>query len=287
MVLLPCGQRRGTMEIIDSHQHFWDHKLRDYSHISGNSFYQNNFYPKDLRPLMSKTGVKGTILVQAHPSKEEADWLISIAEDNPFVLGVVAWLDLASKNFKKDLESLEVSKKFKGVRSMLTLEDDDFWVLREDVANGFELLEKKGLTYDFLVEPRHLPAIPKIASAYPKAKFVIDHIAKPLIAAGQREPWGTLMKSIAKNENVYVKISGLVSEDDPENIQVAHSKPFVDEIIRLFGFSRVMYGSDWPVSAAVLPYEQVLKYILECLGQISEGQMSAFLYGNAKEFYNA
>ena len=72
----------------------------------------------------------------------------------------------------------------------------------------------------------------------------------------------------------------------PDNF-IGLKDPFVDEIIRLFGFSRVMYGSDWPVSAAVLPYEQVLKYILDCLGQISEGQMSAFLYGNAKEFYNA
>ena len=168
---------------------------------------------------------------------------------------------------------------------MLEIDDDDYWILRQDVANGLELLEEKNLTFDFLVRPRHLPAIPKIASAYPKARFVIDHMAKPLIAAGQREPWGTLMKAIAKNENVYIKVSGLVSEDDPNNIQVAHSKPFVDEVVRLFGFNRIMYGSDWPVSSVNLSYSEVLEYAIGCLGEISNDQKKAFFYENARNFY--
>lgn len=274
------------MQIIDSHQHFWDHSLRDYAHLkNGNPLLRNNFHPKDLEPLMAQAGVEGTILVQAHPSVEEANWLLSIAENNSFILGVVAWLDLSSKDIEKDIESLALSSKFKGVRSMLEIDDDDYWILRQDVANGLELLEKKNLTFDFLVRPQHLPAIPKIASAYPKARFVVDHMAKPLIAAGQREPWGTLMKAIAKNENVYIKVSGLVSEDDPNNIQVAHSKPFVDEVVRLFGFNRIMYGSDWPVSSANLSYSEVLEYAIGCLGEISNDQKNAFFYENARSFY--
>ena len=274
------------MQIIDSHQHFWDHSLRDYAHLkNGSPLLRKNFYPKDLEPLMAQTGVEGTMLVQAHPSVEEANWLVSIAENNSFILGVVAWLDLSSKDIENDIESLASSNKFKGVRSMLEIDDDDYWILRQDVANGLELLEKKNLTFDFLVRPRHLPAIPKIASAYPKARFVIDHMAKPLIAAGQREPWGTLMKAIAKNENVYIKVSGLVSEDDPNNIQVAHSKPFVDEVVRLFGFNRIMYGSDWPVSSVNLSYSEVLEYAIGCLGEISNDQEKAFFYENARSFY--
>ncbi len=274
------------MQIIDSHQHFWDHSLRDYAHLkNGSPLLRKNFYPKDLEPLMAQTGVEGTMLVQAHPSVEEANWLVSIAENNSFILGVVAWLDLSSKDIEKEIESLAASNKFKGVRSMLEIDDDDYWILRQDVANGLELLEKKNLTFDFLVRPRHLPAIPKIASAYPKARFVIDHMAKPLIAAGQREPWGTLMKAIAKNENVYIKVSGLVSEDDPNNIQVAHSKPFVDEVVRLFGFNRIMYGSDWPVSSVNLSYSEVLEYAIGCLGEISNDQKKAFFYENARNFY--
>jgi len=274
------------MQIIDSHQHFWDHSLRDYAHLkNGSPLLRKNFYPKDLEPLMAQTGVEGTMLVQAHPSVEEANWLVSIAENNSFILGVVAWLDLSSKDIEKEIESLAASNKFKGVRSMLEIDDDDYWILRQDVANGLELLEEKNLTFDFLVRPRHLPAIPKIASAYPKARFVIDHMAKPLIAAGQREPWGTLMKAIAKNENVYIKVSGLVSEDDPNNIQVAHSKPFVDEVVRLFGFNRIMYGSDWPVSSVNLSYSEVLEYAIGCLGEISNDQKKAFFYENARNFY--
>ena len=274
------------MQIIDSHQHFWDHSLRDYAHLkNGSPLLRKNFYPKDLEPLMAQTGVEGTMLVQAHPSVEEANWLVSIAENNSFILGVVAWLDLSSKDIEKEIESLAASNKFKGVRSMLEIDDDDYWILRQDVANGLELLEEKNLTFDFLVRPRHLPAIPKIASAYPKARFVIDHMAKPLIAAGQREPWGTLMKAIAKNENVYIKVSGLVSEDDPNNIQVAHSKPFVDEVVRLFGFNRIMYGSDWPVSSVNLSYSEVLEYAIGCLGEISNDQKKAFFYENARSFY--
>ena len=274
------------MQIIDSHQHFWDHSLRDYAHLkNGSPLLRKNFYPKDLEPLMAQTGVEGTMLVQAHPSVEEANWLVSIAENNSFILGVVAWLDLSSKDIEKEIESLAASNKFKGVRSMLEIDDDDYWILRQDVANGLVLLEEKNLTFDFLVRPRHLPAIPKIASAYPKARFVVDHMAKPLIAAGQREPWGTLMKAIAKNENVYIKVSGLVSEDDPNNIQVAHSKPFVDEVVRLFGFNRIMYGSDWPVSSVNLSYSEVLEYAIGCLGEISNDQEKAFFYENARSFY--
>ncbi len=276
----------GQPGIVDSHQHFWDLSLRTYGFITeATPALAHDFLPADLAPLMAEAGVTQTVLVQAHHSIEEGEWLLSLTGDAPWVGGVVAWVDLAAADVGEQLDRLAAHPKMKGVRHLVENEDDNAWLLRPDVGNGLAAVAERGLSYDVVVRPRHMRSVPEIARRHPDLRIVVDHIAKPRIAAGEREPWGTYMRAIAACPNVWCKVSGLVTEDDPANVQVAHMKPFVDAVVRLFGFERLLFGSDWPVSTMVADYARVLEVTRECVAPASDAQLRLLLADNARDFY--
>lgn len=272
-------------DIVDSHQYFWDLGLREYGFITeATPALARDFLPADLAPLMAGTGVTQTVLVQAHPSIEEGEWLLSLADDAPWVGGVVAWVDLASADVGAQLDRL-AHPMLKGVSHLVENEDDTAWLLRPDVDRGLAAVAERGLSYDVVVRPRHMRAIPEMARRHPDLRIVVDHIAKPRIAAGEREPWGTYMRAIAACPNVWCKMSGLVTEDDPANVRAAHIKPFVDAVVRMLGFERLMFGSDWPVCTTVADYSRVLEVARECVAPASDAQLRLFLADNARAFY--
>lgn len=274
------------MQIIDSHHHLLDHAKRKYAFAADDDAgLGRDFLAADLAPILGECGVSQTVLVQAHPSLEEARWLLEVAEATSFIGGVVAWVDLAAVDVGEQLDALTASPWLKGVRADVQDEPDSAWLLRSDVDRGLSAVEERGLVCDLLIRPRHLRSVPEAARRHPNLRFVIDHMAKPFIAAGQREPWGTLMKDIAACANVWCKVSGLVTEDDPANVQVAHARPFVDEVVRLFGFERIMFGSDWPICTRVAGYAQVLEQALASIGPASDAQRQRFLADNARDVY--
>ena len=274
------------MPIVDSHQHFWDHAKGAHASPAGEDTRLNrSFLADDLAPLLAESGVVQTVLVQAYPSLEETRWLLEVADAAPFVAGVVAWADLTAPDVGEQLAGLAANPRVKGIRAWVQDEADSAWLLREDVERGLSAVEEQGLACDLLIRPRHMTSVPEAARRHPGVRFVVNHMAKPFIAAGQREPWGTLMRAIAACPNVWCKVSGLVTEDDPSNVQVAHAKPFVEEVVRLFGFERIMFGSDWPLSTPAASYARVLDHALACIGPAGEAQRQRFLAGNARHVY--
>lgn len=272
--------------VVDSHQHFWDISKLDYSWMPDNDpVLSRNFMPEDLQPLILDAGVGRTVIVQAHHSMEETYWLLDLAEKTDFVAGVVAWVDLADPDVEKILDRLMGHRYFSGVRHNWHDESDQGWVLQKKVLRGLKELASRGIAYDLLSKPHHLPYIPKLLEAVPNLRTVIDHISKPLIAEGVTEPWSTDLEIVAENPTIMCKVSGMVTEADHQNWTPDELKPYVQRVVDLFGYDRLMFGSDWPVCTQAATYNQTVSAYKEALGPLSKVDQEAVFGGNTTRFY--
>lgn len=273
-------------EIIDSHHHFWDLGRFEYEWMPPPpNVLQRSYLPEDLKPLLEATGIDRTIVVQAHKSVAEAEFLLDLAYANNFVAGVVAWVDLTRPNVGDVLDELMKRPKLVGIRHQLEDDPDDEWLTRDDSIRGLREVAQRGLAYDMLVKPRHLKHVPALAEKIPELRMVVDHIAKPLIADRVMEPWAADIAAVAEIPGVYCKVSGMVTEADHASWTVEDLKPYVAHVMDRFGIDRLMWGSDWPVCLLAASYEQVLDAAQGAIGPLSESDRARLLGGNAKALY--
>jgi L-fuconolactonase len=269
---------------LDAHQHFWKYDSVQYDWIKPDWPIRRDFLPSDLQPLLQQHGFDGTIAVQARQSLEESRWLLALADDFPFIKGVVGWVDLQSEKVNEQLAELAVHSRFVGVRHVLQDEPDEF-MLKPEFLRGIGALKQFGLTYDILIFPRQLPTAIELARKFPEQKFVLDHLAKPLVRHGTLSPWREQMCELAQSPNVFCKVSGLITEADWANWKSSELKPYFEIALELFGESRLMYGSDWPVCLLAGNYERVFRLQDDFAQQLGSAGCAKFFGGNAAEFY--
>jgi L-fuconolactonase len=282
------------MPIIDAHQHFWQlskPKPYDYEWIGkpGKEAINRDYLPADLKKRMDEVGVTHTVFVQTQHHLDENLWVLKFAEENPWILGVVGWVDLQSPDCEKQLVAMREHKKFVGVRHIVHDEPDDDWIVRPAVINGLKVLEKHGVPYDLLFFVKHLKHAATLAKQLPNLPLVIDHLAKPKIKNPDRADavaeWLPQLAAAAKYPNVYCKLSGMVTEADWKNWKADDLRPFVDHALELFGAERCMFGSDWPVCELAGSYKQVYHALIEALGPLSASEREMIFSGTAKKFY--
>lgn len=198
---------------LDAHQHFWKYSPDQYPWIPKGSALHRDWLPEDLEALQKPLGMEGAIAVQARQSLEESRWLLELAKKHPRIAGVVGWVDLRSEHVGEQLAVLSANPKFVGVRHVVQDEPDDRFLLGKEFVRGLEQLHGFGLRYDLLVFPKQLAAAIELVERMPLQPFVLDHCAKPLIAAGVKEPWAAQIAKLASFPNVYCKVSGVVTEE--------------------------------------------------------------------------
>ncbi len=270
--------------IIDSHQHFLDFSRFDYPWAEDGPL-AKNWSPDNLRPLLEKTGVEKTVVVQAHKSVKEALWLLELADAHDFIVGISGWVDLVDPNLPKVLDELQKNPLFKGVRHTWEEEKDAGWLARKEIINGLKEVQARGLCYDFLVRPHNLQFIPLIMEQVPRLQAVVDHIAKPDIKNGMVEPWLSDMRAVASIDGMRCKLSGMVTEADRESWETEDLAPYFHHVLGMFGSDRIMFGSDWPVCTLAATYEQVVKTV-EYLLEGMDNQDKANIWCNtATDFY--
>jgi L-fuconolactonase len=272
--------------IIDSHQHFWQLGRFDYPWMNSSlGVLYRDYLPDQLEPILAQNGVSKTVLVQASNSVEESRWLLQLADDYPFVAGVVGWVDLMADDVDRQLDELVSHPKFKGVRHLVESEPADDWLVQPPVLRGLKRLSTYGVSYDLLVHTRHLKHIQKVVDACPDLKLVVDHMAKPPIASGEIETWRQELRQVAANEQIYCKLSGLVTEANWKSWTTADLRPYVECALELFGSSRLMFGSDHPVCLLAASYERVLESFRELLNKLSGDEQQKIFGRNAADFY--
>ena len=272
---------------IDSHQHFWKYNpVRDAWINDDMRLIQRDFLPADLEPILRENHIDGCISVQADQSEEETFFLLNQAENNSFIKGVVGWVDLCSPHVEERLSFFSQFKKLKGFRHIVQAEPDDAFMLRPEFLNGIDKLIKFGFTYDILIYPRQLQSAIDLVKRFSNQPFVVDHLAKPFIKEGRLDNWEKSIRTLAGFQNVYCKISGMVTEADWNDWKPQDFKPYLDAVFEAFGTGRLMYGSDWPVCLVASSYKNQLEIIENYLVSFSETERAHVMGGNAQRFYN-
>jgi L-fuconolactonase len=272
---------------IDAHQHFWKYSPADYGWISDAMHeLKRDFLPEDLKPLLVANGFSASIAVQARQDLDETRWLLDLANQSDFIKGVVGWVDLCSSDLPIVLDQLADQPWLVGVRHILQDEPDDQFMLRPDFRRGIAQLQEYGLAYDLLLHPRHLTAAVKLVQEFPNQRFVLDHIAKPPIAEGLTEPWDRDIRALAKFQNVWCKLSGMVTEARWKQWKPDDFRPYLDVVFEAFGTERLMIGSDWPVCTLSSSYSETLGLIEKYMRDFSVQQRDSVLGRNSAQFYN-
>ena len=271
---------------VDAHQHFWDLSRFPYAWMPPDpSPLRRNFLPPDLAPILDANHFDGSVVVQATTVPEEARWLLGLADEHVFIKGVVAWVDLTADDAGQQLDRLQRHPKLKGIRHPVHDEADDEWLLREDVVRGLREVARRELTYDLLLRPRHLRLVPELAERVPNLRLVIDHIAKPQVAEARLEGWAEHMARVSQIPQVFVKLSGMITEADRKNWTAEHLKPFVNHVLGLFGPERCMFGSDWPVCLEAGRWKEVLAAFTQAVGPAPVETRAKLLGETAARFY--
>lgn len=272
---------------IDSHQHFWLYDpVKDAWITDDMNVIQRNFLPNDISKTLKDHGIDGVVAVQADQSVRETEFLVELATAYKMIKGVVGWVDLRADDIENQLLKFSDIPVIKGFRHIVEAESAGDFLSRPEFQRGIKALTKYNYSYDLLVRPVHYASTLKCVADNPEQKFMLDHMAKPAIAAGEFEAWSAFITALSAFPNVYCKISGLVTEANWKTWSIRDFEVYIKHAIDSFGKQRICFGSDWPVSVLAATYEQILEVSEAYLDGFTDIEKNDFFGGNAARFYN-
>ncbi len=279
------------MSAVDAHHHLWDPRVRDYPWMAAPALdpIRRPYGLEDLRVRAAAAGVDRTVLVQTVSDEAETEEFLALASSSGgLVAGVVGWVDLAAPGVADALARLRAlpgGEHLVSARHQVQDEPDPDWLGRPEVRGGLRAVAEAGLAYDLLVLVPQLEAAVAAVRDLPEGRFVLDHAAKPAIAAGEMEPWAGALAELGKLPNVTCKLSGLVTEARWDDWDTERIRPYADHVLASFGPDRVMFGSDWPVCELAASYDRVRALAGELLERLSPTERDAVLQGTATRVY--
>lgn len=276
--------------VIDAHQHFWNVERSEYAWLGrpGNEAINHTIGFADLAPILHRNGISRTVLVQADDTDADTEYLLEVARCHETVGGVVAYVPLHKpEEAAARLDRLSSDPLVVGVRNLIHDRQDPDWLLRSDVNASLALLAEREVPFDVVsVLPRHLEHVPALSERHPRLRIVIDHLSKPPIKAGDDRRWRALLAAAAANPNVYAKVSGLYPAAGAlDDWDVDDLRPAFEFAVEIFGASRLMYGSDWPVAVLAGGYDRVWAALSVLIGELDPPARNAILADTARSFY--
>lgn len=272
---------------LDAHQHFWVFDpVRDGWIDESMAVIQRDFLPEDLASILNEYEFDGCVAIQADQTEEQNDFLLRLAKKNAFIKAIVGWVDLRAENVEDRLAYYQDYPMLKGFRHVLQGEAQRDLMLTPAFKKGISKLEKYNYTFDVLIFTDQLKYATQLALQFPNQKFVLDHLAKPLIKSKEITDWKTDIGAIAKLENVSCKLSGMVTEADWKTWKPANFDPYLEVVFNAFGTKRLMYGSDWPVCNVAGGYGKPLSILTQYTQQLSQTEQQDIFGDNAAKFYN-
>ncbi|MGB9597102.1 MAG: amidohydrolase family protein [Candidatus Poribacteria bacterium] len=273
--------------IIDTHTHFYDPTRPQgvpWPDPNDKVLYKQ-VLPKHYKTLAIPQGVTGTVVVEASEWVEDNQWILDLAENEPFIVGFVGNLQPGTDDFGNNLDRFSSNPLFRGIRprgaNIKNFEKAKF-------LNDIEKLAKKDLEIDLLIGPKELPDVNFLAKKIPELRIVINHIADVKIDGKSPDPvWTEGMQIVAENQNVYCKVSGLAEATRlipaPKNLEFYI--PTLDVLWKAFGEDKLIYGSNWPVSERFADYSTVQSIVMEYFKTKGQSAMEKYFWRNAKSAY--
>jgi L-fuconolactonase len=247
---------------------------------------QKDFLPADLKILLEENEIDGSVVIQSDQSANENEFQLKNAAEFDFIKGVVGWIDLQADNVVEKLSYYKQFKKLKGFRHVLQGEAQRDLMLQPAFKKGIGLLRKFGFTYDLLIFPDQLMYAKQLVEEFPDQLFVLDHIAKPDIKNKKINEWKKDILALGAYENVYCKLSGMVTEADWKTWATQDFIPYIDVVVNAFGTKRIMFGSDWPVCLVAASYKRMKEIVDGYFSFFSKNEQKNFYGKTASTFYN-
>jgi len=276
--------------IIDTHLHVWDLQRLRYPWLSSVPALNRNHLLADYRTACGAVAVAKMVFVQCEcdptQAAAEAAWVTELAQTEPRLQGIVAWAPLElGEAAAADLGRLAANPLIKGIRRIIQFEADPAFCLRPEFIRGVQLLPRYGFSFDLCINHTQLANTLRLVRQCPEVKFIMDHIAKPDIKAGQLDPWRAEMRELAALPNVWCKLSGLVTEADHTQWTATQLQPYIDQVVNCFGFERIIFGGDWPVSTQATTYPRWVSTLDAALARSSAQELRKLYVSNAEFFY--
>ncbi len=276
---------------IDSHHHIWDLGIQPQPWIDGDTMnsINKNFSLDDLKSEISGSEIEKTILCQTSRNQAETKYFLHIAASDSTISGVIGWLDLDSKKASEQIEEYSQVTGYEflvGFREMAQDISDPNFLARPTVINNVQMLGKLGFTYDLLIKEPQMDAAIQLVKSASETQFVIDHLAKPQIAEKKIDAWKKNIETLASFPNTVCKVSGMVTESHWNSWRIEDFEPYFEVVLRAFGPSRLMFGSDWPVALLSATYSQVVNLAENLTHSFSEGENDSFWRRTAVQTYS-
>ena len=278
--------------IVDAHVHLYDPEYLTYPWMKGapllNKLHDTAYYSERSAPVKIDKLVFVEVDVADGSQVEEARWVEDQAKSDSRVQGLVvsAPLERGPAAVEADIAAMARLPHVRAVRRLI--QDhvaEPGWCLRPDFVEAVKLLPRYGLGFDICIyHPQMRDAI-ELVSRCPEVSFILDHIGKPGIKAGTREPWWQEIAEMAQLPNVVCKISGVVTEADHQSWTYDQIAPYVSRVLEVFGFGRCAFGSDWPVSEQATTYADWVAVVDRITAGASRAELEGLYRDTATRFY--
>jgi predicted TIM-barrel fold metal-dependent hydrolase len=276
------------MQIIDTHQHLWNLEQFSYSWCGTIPELNRSFHLDDYLEATRGLEVPMTVFMEADVDEpfilKEAQYVLGLAGQANPIEGVVAAGRPEKDDFHSYLDRLAGNPKLKGIRRVLHTQPDDVSESKRFVDN-IKLLAQYQLTFDICVLARQLPQAISLVTKCPEVSFILDHCGNPMVVTRQMEPWRSEIRRIADLTNVVCKISGIVVNADRRNWTAEDLRPYIEHVIEVFGWDRVIFGSDWPVCTLASSYRCWVETLTSIISGANETEKQRLFYDNAARTY--
>jgi L-fuconolactonase len=277
--------------IVDAHVHLYDPEKLSYLWMAAvpllNKRHDPSYYDERRAPVK----IEGMVFVEVDVAEglhlDEARYVAEVGRGEPRLKALVASMPLEKgTSVEPDLAIYAAMPLARGVRRLIQGHvAEPGWCLRPDFVAAVKLLPKYNLTFDLCIYHPQMADTIALVRRCPEVRFILDHIGKPGIKAGLREPWWSEMRELATLPNVICKISGVVTEADHQNWTYDQVAPYVAHAIECFGFDRVAFGGDWPVAELAIRYAEWVAMVDRVTAGASEEELRKLYRDNAIRFY--
>jgi L-fuconolactonase len=277
--------------IIDAHVHLYDPTLIQFDWMAADPLLNKPHGFAEYDVLTKGVDVEGIVFVEVDAAADrhldEARWVEENAGRDRRLLGIVGSIPLEKgAAVQPDLEAFAALPHARGVRRLIQPHlDEPGWALRRAFVDGVRRLSQYDMPFDLCLFHPQLKDATALVRACPDVRFALDHIAKPGIKAGLFEPWASELATLAQEPNVTCKISGVATEADHQHWTAAQIAPYIRHAIDCFGFDRVMFGGDWPVSEHAIRYVQWVDIVDRVCADASDTELRKLYRDNATRFY--
>ena len=284
--------------IVDAHHHLWNLRRNRYpwlqtepdpeAMIGDYSRIRRDYLVSDFVADCEPAGVVRSVHVQAEwdPGDPvgETRWLQQVADQHGFPHGIVAAARLEDPGVDEMLEAHSAFDNMRGIRQMLDRGKGLHLIGEPDWERGLARLPAYGLSFDLQINPDQLLASAALAGRHPDLLFVLNHCGMPQERTTDGfELWRTGLRRLAEQPNVTAKVSGLGMFDHTWSVDSI--RPYVEEMLGVFGVERCLFGSNFPVDRLYSSYPALVEAYRVLVDGLSAGEQRAFFYENAVRVY--